>query len=84
MMSRFRSILALYGYNLLIGIDQFANVILGGAPDQTISSRCWKHRDNRFGALAVHFVDFLFSWREQNHCQNSYESGDHQDTESLC
>ena len=33
----------LYLYNLLIGIDQFANVLLGGAPDITISSRVWYH-----------------------------------------
>jgi hypothetical protein len=29
-----------YVINLLIGIDQFFNAVLGGAPDETISSRC--------------------------------------------
>ena len=74
-------VMRLYFFNLLIGIDQFVNVVLGGAPDQTLSSRCWKHRDNWAGALAVRFVDFLFSWHERNHCQSSYDSGDRQDKE---
>jgi len=72
----------LYFYNLLIGLDQFVNVILGGAPDQTISSRCWKHRDHWAGKLAVSFVDFLFGWHEANHCRASYESGDRQEKEA--
>jgi len=29
-----------YVFNLLIGVDQFFNAVLGGAPDETISSRC--------------------------------------------
>ena len=28
-----------YGFNLLVGVDQMANVILQGFPDETISSR---------------------------------------------
>ena len=66
----------LYLYNLLIGIDQFANVILGGAPDVTISTRCWQHRDHWAGAMAVRLIDFLFSWHEKDHCKSSAESGD--------
>lgn len=66
----------LYFKNLLISLDQFANVLLGGAPDVTISTRCWQHRDHWAGRLAVKLIDWLFSWKEYNHCQNSYESGD--------
>ena len=72
----------LYIYNMLIGIDQFANVVLGGAPDQTISSRCWAHRDHWAGRYAVALIDWLFSWHEQEHCKSSYDSGDHHDTEA--
>ncbi|MDP4158147.1 MAG: hypothetical protein Q8911_00075 [Bacillota bacterium] len=32
-----------YFYNILIGIDQLCNTILGGDPDETISSRMGKH-----------------------------------------
>lgn len=71
----------LYFYNLLIGVDQFANVVLGGAPDITISSRCWQHRDHWAGAAAVKLIDWLFSWHEDDHCRKSYESGDRHEEE---
>ncbi len=29
-----------YVVGVLIGLDQFANAIIGGSPDETISSRC--------------------------------------------
>lgn len=32
-----------YFWNVLIGIDQLFNAILGGYPDETISSRMGKH-----------------------------------------
>ena len=66
----------LYLYNLLIGLDQFANVLLGGAPDQTISYRVYKHREHWAAAMAVNLIDFLFSWYEKDHCRVSYEAGD--------
>lgn len=66
----------LYFYNLLIGFDQFVNVVLAGAPDETISSRCYRHRDHWAAAMAVRFIDFLFSRIEKDHCKASYEAGD--------
>lgn len=68
----------LYIYNLLISIDQLINTIFGGAPDQTISSRLWKHRDNRVAYMLVIIVDLIFHWHEQEHCRKSFESGDRQ------
>lgn len=73
---------ALYGKNLLIGLDQFVNVILAGAPDETISSRMWRNREHRAAGLAVKMIDWLFSWKEDNHCQKSHENGDRQMTEA--
>lgn len=32
-----------YLYNILIGVDQLCNTILGGDPDETMSSRMGKH-----------------------------------------
>ena len=40
--------LKVYGWNLLIALDQMANTILGGFPDETLSARA--HRK----ALAGH------------------------------
>lgn len=74
----------LYFLNLLIGLDQFVNVLFGGAPDRTISYRCWQHRDHWAGALAVKFVDGIFRlFGQHNHCQSVYEGGDNQLSESI-
>ena len=66
----------LYTYNMLIATDQWFATLFGGAPDVTISSMAYKHREHWAGAAAVKFVDFLFSWYEKDHCKSSYESGD--------
>lgn len=68
----------LYLFNLLIGLDQFANVVIGGAPDVTISTRAWTNRKHWAGAFAVTFIDWLFSWQEAEHCKRSAEGGDRQ------
>lgn len=36
-----------YARNLFISVDQLINVILGGDPDETLSSRAAKHAHNR-------------------------------------
>ncbi len=73
----------LYIYNLLIGIDQLVNVVLGGAPDRTISYRAYSHREHWSGAASVKFIDWLFSWHEKDHCRTVYEAGDNQTDEVL-
>jgi hypothetical protein len=54
--------------NILIGIDQLANTLIGGSPDETLSARawrcCWRIRP---------LIDKLF-WFDKNHCKSSYES----------
>jgi hypothetical protein len=32
-----------YFWNILVSIDQFVNTLLGGNPDETVSSRMGKH-----------------------------------------
>lgn len=55
-------------YNMAISIDQTANALLGGSPDETISARIhrnqWKKTET--------FVNWLFG--DENHCKDSYES----------
>lgn len=34
--------------NLLLALDQFANVLLGGQPDETISSRAYRGRREKW------------------------------------
>ncbi len=61
-----------YGKAVLIGLDQLANAILGGWPDETLSSRCWRlSLAGRDWPRLV--VDRLFFW-DRDHCRESFES----------
>jgi hypothetical protein len=64
-----------YFVNLLIAIDQLGNTIIGGDPDETISSRAGKNitvraRERRGGwywlCRALHVLD-------PNHCKDAIE-----------
>ena len=61
-----------YWKAVLVALDQLVNAILGGWPDETFSSRCWRWslagRD-----WPSRIVDGLL-WLDSNHCQESYES----------
>ncbi len=58
-----------YGYNVGIAIDQLANALLAGSPDETLSARCYRSRvrDVAAGAgkrrwiVAERVVDALFT-----------------------
>lgn len=66
-----------YIYNFLIGLDQFANSILGGAPDETISSRVGRARTN--GHWMGKFMCWWLDWLDPGHCKDAIQSErDHQ------
>lgn len=56
-MKKFFGKIKQYLFNVLIGIDQLANAITGGDPDETISSRLGKNFPN---SIMRKFVDLLF------------------------
>lgn len=60
-----------YIFNVLVGLDQFANAILGGSPQETISSRADKamKEGKRWGCILCKFL----SWLQKDHCQKSVE-----------
>ncbi|WP_454731500.1 MULTISPECIES: hypothetical protein [Cupriavidus] len=60
-----------YLLNLLIAIDQGANTLLGGDPDETISSRAGKGQaeGKRWACVLCRFLD----WFERGHCTKSIE-----------
>lgn len=61
-----------YLKNLLIAIDQLANTILCGWPDETLSSRCWRlSLAGKDWPRKV--VDTIFFF-DPDHCFQSYES----------
>lgn len=61
-----------WAINVLIGVDQLANAIIRGAPDETISSRAAKAeiRGKRWGCVLCKFLDKL----DKDHCKKSLES----------
>ncbi|MGE9985371.1 pseudouridine synthase [Desulfovibrio sp. SGI.169] len=64
-----------YGKAVLIGVDQLANAILGGWPDETLSSRAWRWDIAGRRAWPRKLIDGaarLFG--DRNHCKESYES----------
>jgi len=60
-----------YLWNILIALDQFANAILGGDPDETISSRADKAQQEgkRWGCILCKLLDLI----QKGHCRSSLE-----------
>ena len=64
-----------YAYKLLVACDQLLNALLGGWPDETLSSRCWRwhlHGVRSWPCRCLDRLAALFGDRE--HCRQSYES----------
>ena len=61
-----------YAWNLLIALDQFANTVLGGYPDETISSRAAKaaRAGRRWGCILCRLLDQI----DKGHCEKSIEA----------
>ena len=63
--------------NMAIAIDQLANAVLRGDPDETLSSRAYRmHMKGQpyWGGLA-NVIDALFFWqRAPRHCERAYLS----------
>lgn len=62
-----------YGKRTLIAVDQLLNTLLGGWPDETLSSRCYRWARDGARAWPRRVVDGLFFWQRE-HCKSSYES----------
>lgn len=61
--------MARYIFNLLIAIDQFTNTIMGGDPDETISSRCAKRQNELGWRILGRFLE----WIDPGHLKRSEE-----------
>ena len=63
-----------YGKSVLIALDQLLNALIGGWPDETLSSRAHRRRLAGKPRLA-NALDWLFGlFGDENHCQLSFES----------
>lgn len=59
---------------VLIAIDQFANTLLGGWADETLSARAWRCRNKDWAWRIMHrVIDTLFFFQPQ-HCYSAYVS----------
>ena len=63
-----------YFWNILIAIDQLANAILAGNPDETISSRCGKKvRDHGRKYKLAYYLCRILHPIDKNHCFDAIE-----------
>lgn len=60
-----------YLRNVLIALDQLGTALLGGYPDETLSSYAWRleRQGKPFGFMRK-VIDALFFWQD-NHCYRS-------------
>ena len=56
-----------YFLHVFTAVDQLANALAGGYPDETISARCY--REKRWHL--VRLINFIM--RDKNHCRHAYE-----------
>jgi len=78
MTKNLKTVLAFLGtwiFNNLYSIDQLANTLLGGARDETISSRAGKGKlkGSPFWSVVADVIDVLFLPWETDHCLRSIE-----------
>ena len=73
-------------WNILIGLDQLANTILGGAPDETISARSERYLGKVWYWTGLawllnkldpgHTADAIKSEQERRHLPPAYRTGE--------
>ncbi|MGQ0285677.1 DNA helicase UvrD [Pasteurellaceae bacterium 22721_9_1] len=66
-----------YFYHVVIGIDQLFNAFLGGAADETLSSRAYRgavlaDKPKKRWRLLFKVINGLFF--DKNHCETAYKS----------
>jgi hypothetical protein len=61
-----------YLKNVLIAFDQLCNALVFGSPDETLSARSYRLRDNGWW-IVYKTVNGIFFWQD-DHCKGSYMS----------
>ena len=62
-----------YIFNILVAIDQLANTILAGDPDETISSRVGKRVEAGTATLPERYLATILDWLDPNHVIDAIE-----------
>lgn len=66
-----------YAFRVLLGFDQLLTTILGGWPDESLSSYAWRleKAGKRGGKIFRPVIDWIFGlWGDSDHCRKAYES----------
>ena len=63
----------MYFWNILISLDQLLNTLLGGFPDETLSSRMGKHIVRNKDCFTCRFLCKILDLFEKEHCHKSIE-----------
>lgn len=72
-----KSKLKLWGYHVIVAIDQLFNALIGGAADETLSSRTYRGamlatKPRKRWRVLYRMINGLFF--DKNHCKTAYES----------
>ena len=59
-----------YLRNVLVSVDQLANTLLAGYPDETLSARSWRCQYKRRWAIMVKVINFLA--HNPHHCELAF------------
>lgn len=59
-----------YFFNILVSLDQLGNTLIGGDPDETISSRAGKTMEN---SILSYWLCRVLHVLDPNHCKKSIE-----------
>ena len=62
-----------YLKNILIAIDQLINTAFHGQPDETLSSRAWRHYADGTRKWPKGLIDTILFF-DKNHCEESFKS----------
>jgi len=70
-----RLVIVLYFWNILISLDQLLNTILGGWPDESLSSRMGKKIEKGECMGCYYLCKFLslLDWTTDKHCLDNIE-----------
>ena len=60
-----------YTFNVLLGIDQLLNAILGGYADESLSARAYRRRSEPLWGVVMKVLDRAFFWHK-THCESAY------------
>lgn len=59
-----------YFRNVLVSIDQLANTLLAGYPDETLSARSWRCRDKKRWFITMKVINFFA--HNPHHCELAF------------